>query len=88
MLKHLFLIAVLFGCYLIWDMRPVTHGAGIIASDSPELVRTNRHSGFHHQEYKINPAWQIKASMRVLSARTYWLDDNRSLSPRDLVFGW
>ncbi|MCC5915024.1 MAG: hypothetical protein JJU46_11660 [Balneolaceae bacterium] len=88
MLKHLFLIIVLFGCYLVWDMRPVTHGEGVIAPDAPNLVQTNRHPGFHHEEFILKPKWKIEATNRVLSSRTYWLDDKRTLSPRDFVFGW
>jgi len=88
MLKHISLILVVLVSYFMWDQRPVKHGPGVIAPDSPSVVQVVRHNGIEMQHYTLKPSYKIEATSRVLSQRTYWFDDKNQLAPFDFVLGW
>ena len=88
MLKHISLILVVLVSYFMWDQRPVKHGPGVIAPDSPSVVQVVRHNGIKMQHYTLNPNYKIEATSRVLSQRTYWFDHKNQLAPFDFVLGW
>ncbi len=88
MLKHIFLILVIFLSYFLWNQRPVKHGVGITAPNEPSVVKVVRHGGFELNHYKLYPTWKIETTARVLSKKRYWFDDKTQISQNDLVIGW
>ncbi|MDX1592386.1 MAG: hypothetical protein R3283_10505 [Balneolaceae bacterium] len=72
----------------MWDQRPVKHGPGITAPDSPSVVQVFRRDGIQIQHYTLKPTYKIEATSRVIAQRTYWFDDKNQLSPFDFVLGW
>lgn len=88
MIKHIFLILVIFVSYFLWNQRPVKHGFGITAPEQPVLVKVNRHAGIDIEHYTLKPTWEIETTARVLSQKRYWFDEKTHLSPIDFVLGW
>lgn len=88
MLKHIFLILVIFLSYFLWNQRPVKHGVGITAPNEPSVVKVVRHGGFELNHYNLTPTWKIETTARVVSKKRYWLDDKTHLSQLDMVLGW
>lgn len=88
MFKHIFLVIILVGSIMLWEQRPVSHGAGVVAPEEPALQRVGFKNEFKYQHYDLTPRWQIQGETRVLSKKSYWLDDKKHLSPYDMILGW
>jgi hypothetical protein len=79
---------VCYGAYHTWQTRTVTHGAGIIAADTP--VQTNI-SGIDTQNingYQITLLAKFNIKARVLSSKNYSFGRDADLSPVDFALGW
>jgi len=89
MLKHLLFIALLFGgAYYYWTTRPVTHGPGIVAPDSPVQEKAFGAKNKDFKGIRIIPKAKIKLEARILSMKNYYFDTFSDLTPTDIVFGW
>jgi len=89
-------IAVIVLCLLFISIsvkcmisRPVKHGPGVVAPDSPEQTKiTGEDKKFKYGKYEIFPLADFKVEARVLSKKRYRLGREAELSPFDLAMGW
>lgn len=88
MLKHLFLILVLAGSYYLWDQRPIKHGVGVTAPDTPVVERGFQLAEHYHKHYTLEPKFRLNTTARVISNKRYWFDEKSELAPVDFVLGW
>ncbi|HKK45487.1 MAG TPA: hypothetical protein VJ964_08190 [Balneolaceae bacterium] len=89
MLKHLLFIALLCGgAYYYWTTRPVTHGPGVVAPETPVQETTYNVDNKEYKGIEIIPKAKIKLEARVLSTKNYYFDTFSDLTPTDVVFGW
>lgn len=73
---------------MLWEQRPVSHGAGVVAPEKPALQRVSFSNEFQYQHYTMKPRWEIRGTSRVISKKSYWFDDKKHLSPYDMILGW
>lgn len=89
MLKHVLFVLLLFsGTYYYWITKPVVHGPGVVAPESPKQSELYRSESFNHNSFKIIPKAKINLEARVLSIKNYYFDQYADLSTKDVVFGW
>lgn len=89
MLKHILFALLLFsGSYYYWTTKPVTHGPGIVAPESPKQSSARGLDSFRHKTFNIVPKAKIDIEARVLSRKDYYFDTFSELTPIDVVFGW
>lgn len=89
MLKHLFFIILLVGStYYYWVTRPVEHGPGIVAPETPEQQATSNADEIEYEEVELIPKATINLEARVLSMKKYYFDEYSELTTTDVVFGW
>ncbi len=89
MFKQLLIVTVcLLGAWSWWTSRPVSHGAGIVAPDSPAQEPSVADERFEMGEYAITPLARFLVRARVLAREDYRFDSGADLSPIDLALGW
>lgn len=89
MLKHLLFIVLLCGgAYYYWTTRPVTHGPGVVAPETPTQETTYTVDKKEYKGIELTPKANIKLEARVLSMKNYYFDTYSDLTPTDIVFGW
>jgi hypothetical protein len=76
------------GAYYYWTTRPVTHGPGVIAPETPVQESAFNVDKREYKGIKIVPKAKIKLEARVLSIKNYYFDNFSDLTPTDIVFGW
>ena len=86
--KIIFFIALIsFGGYQHYSQRPVIHGNGVVASQTP-LQSSISDDGFILNGYTITPLESFQIEARVLSTKHYTFDREADLAPVDLALGW
>lgn len=86
--KIIFFIALIsFGGYQHYSQRPVVHGNGVVASQTP-LQSSISDDGFILNGYTITPLESFQIEARVLSTKHYTFDREADLAPVDLALGW
>lgn len=89
MLKHfLFVILIFGGIYYYWTTRPVSHGPGVVAPNTPVQEATYSIDKFDYKSFEITPKATIDLEARVLSIEGYYFDKYSELTPMDVVVGW
>lgn len=89
MLKHLLFIVLLCGgAYYYWTTRPVVHGPGVVAPDTPKQKKAYHVDKMHYKGIQIVPKAKFTMEARVLSIKNYYFDTFTDLTPTDIVFGW
>lgn len=89
MIKHLlFFVLLCGGVYYYWTTRPVEHGPGVVAPETPVQETTYNVDRLNYKGIDINPRAKIKLEARVLSIKNYYFDKFSELIPTDVVFGW
>ncbi|WP_440998920.1 hypothetical protein [Fodinibius sp. SL11] len=89
MIKHfLFVVLLIGGVYYYWTTRPVEHGPGEVAPETPVQEATYNADKFHYKTFEITPKANIDLEARVLSIKNYYFDDYSELVPTDIVVGW
>ncbi|MEL7834647.1 hypothetical protein [Fodinibius sp. Rm-B-1B1-1] len=89
MIKHLlFIVLLIGGIYYYWDTRPVEHGPGVVAPETPVQEATYNADTFAYKGFKITPKATINLEARVLSIKNYYFDKYADLIPTDVVVGW
>lgn len=89
MWKKIFVAAlVAWGAYRWWSSRPVSHGPGVLAPDSPIQLTVLDARSFEYKGYRITPLARFSLQARVLGREDYSSGFAADLSPTDLVFGW
>lgn len=89
MLKHLlFFILIGGGFYYFWTNRPVTHGPGVVAPETPVQETTFNADKIDYKNFELTPRAKIKLEARILSITNYYFDTYSDLTPIDVVFGW
>lgn len=89
MIKHLLFIVLLIGsAYYYWETKPIDHGPGIVAPDTPEQQATYNADKFNYKEIELSPQATISMEARVLSIEKYYFDKYSELTSTDIVFGW
>ncbi|MGM0545077.1 MAG: hypothetical protein ACQEST_00010 [Bacteroidota bacterium] len=89
MMKHIiFALIVIGGIYYYWDTRPVHHGPGVVAPQTPMQEATHKEDKLNFKGYEITPKATINLEARVLSIKNYYFDEYSELMPTDIVFGW
>jgi hypothetical protein len=86
--KQILLIGlVAFGAYQHFAQREVVHGAGEIASLTPQQSDADS-DAFEFKGYTIKPLETFEIEARVLSRENYRFDRGAELAPVDLALGW
>ncbi len=89
MMKHIiFALVVIGGLYYYWDTRPVNHGPGVVAPQTPVQEATYKADNLNFKGHEIVPKATINLEARVLSIKNYYFDQYSDLAPTDIVFGW
>lgn len=89
MIKHLLFIVLLCGgVYYYWTTRPVEHGPGEVAPNTPVQEVTYNADKLEFKGIDVNPRAKINLEARVLSIKNYYFDKYSDLIPTDVVFGW
>ncbi|NGP87903.1 hypothetical protein [Fodinibius halophilus] len=89
MLKHLLIVVLIAGgLYYYWTTRPVTHGPGVVAPETPVQKTTYNRDKIDYKEFTIIPKAKLKLEARILSIQQYYFDKYTDLTPTDVVFGW
>ena len=89
MIKKLALAGlVLWGAWNWAASRPVSHGPGVLAPESPLQQPIPGPRVFRHGDYELTPLATFQVEARVLGREDYLLDTGASLSPMDLALGW
>lgn len=89
MIKHLLFGLLLMGSlYYYWETKPVEHGPGIVAPDTPEQQAIYNGDKFDYKEIELTPKAEINLEARVLSIEKYYFDKYSDLTSTDIVFGW
>ncbi|WP_445666136.1 hypothetical protein [Fodinibius sp. AD559] len=89
MIKHfLFIILLIGGIYYYWTTRPVEHGPGVVAPETPVQEATYNADKFTYKGFEITPKANIDLEARVLSIKNYYFDQYSELMPTDIVVGW
>lgn len=89
MIKHLLFAALLFGgVYYYWTTRPIEHGPGVVAPETPVQEATYNTDQFEYENLEITPRATFKLEARVLSKKNYYFDKYSDFFPTDIVFGW
>lgn len=89
MLKHLlFFVLLCGGVYYYWTTRPVSHGPGVVAPETPVQEAAFNADNRNFKGFTITPKATIKLEARVLSIKNYYFDTFTELTPTDIVFGW
>ncbi|NIP61930.1 MAG: hypothetical protein GWN01_15420 [Nitrosopumilaceae archaeon] len=89
MIKHfLFVILLIGGIYYYWTTRPVEHGPGVVAPETPVQEVTYNEDKFTFKGFEIKPKANINLEARVLSIKNYYFDQYSELIPTDIVVGW
>jgi len=89
MLKHLlFIVLIGGGIYYYWTTKPVTHGPGVVAPDTPTQQTTYNADKLNFKDVELTPKAKINLEARVLSIKNYYFDTYSELTPTDVVFGW
>lgn len=88
MFKHILLVLLLIGAFLLWEQRPISHGVGVVAANQPALEKVGLRNEIQLQHYILKPKWKVEGTSRVLSKKGYWFDDKKHLAPYDFVLGW
>lgn len=85
--KLLVILLIGGGIYYYWTTRPITHGPGVIAPDSPKQTKRYNEKNLSLNGIDIADKADITMEARVLDIATY--DDAYSdLTATDVVFGW
>lgn len=89
-MKHIiFALLLIGGIYYYWDTRPVNHGPGVVAPETPVQEATSyKAENLTYMGYEIMPKATINLEARVLSIKNYYFDQYSDLIPTDVVFGW
>lgn len=83
------LMAIAIILLLRWyAQRPIVHGPGMIAPNSPRQMNLTEKLPFRHQDYVITPLAMFELEARVLGIQQYRFDREADLAPYDLVLGW
>jgi hypothetical protein len=86
--KQILLIGlVAFGAYQHFAHREIVHGAGEIASLTPQQTDTDS-DAFAFKGYTIKPLEAFEIEARVLARENYRFDRGAELAPIDLALGW
>lgn len=89
MIKHLLFAVLMFGgVFYYWTTRPVEHGPGVVAPETPEQEKTFNADKFNYKDTELTPKATITLEARVLSIKKYYFDKYSDLTPTDIVFGW
>lgn len=89
MIKHLLIFVLLCGgVYYYWTTRPVEHGPGVVAPETPTQQTTYSRDKISFKTFDLKPRASINLEARVLSIKNYYFDKYSDLSPTDVVFGW
>lgn len=89
MIKHLFFAVLMFGgVFYYWTTRPVEHGPGVVAPETPEQEKTFNADKFNYKDTELTPKATITLKARVLSIKKYYFDKYSDLTKTDIVFGW
>ena len=89
MIKHLLIFVLLCGgVYYYWTTRPVEHGPGVVAPETPTQQTTYNRDQISYKDFTLTPQAEINLEARVLSIKNYYFDKYSDLSPTDIVFGW
>ena len=83
----IFLALISYGAYQHFSNRPITHAAGVLASQQP-LQNKASQSQFELNGYTLEPLQNFEIKARVLSAEHYTFDREADLAPVDLALGW
>lgn len=84
------LLAIVLVLYFVsswWKGRPISHGPGMVAPNTPEQIETDI-APFAFKDYWIIPLANFQIKARVLSTRKYRSGRESDLSPIDLALGW
>jgi len=89
MIKHLlFFVLLCGGVYYYWVTKPVEHGPGIVAPETPVQEAVFNTDKLEYKKFDIKPKANIELEARILSIKNYYFDKYSDLSPTDIVFGW
>lgn len=89
MIKHiLFIVLLIGGVYYYWTTRPVEHGPGVVAPETPVQEVTYDEDKFTYKDFEITPKANINLEARVLSIKNYYFDQYSDLVNTDVVVGW
>lgn len=89
MIKHfLFIILMIGSVYYYWDTKPVKHGPGVVAPETPIQEATYNADEFQYKGFEITPKATINLEARVLAIKNYYFDKYSKLMPNDVVVGW
>ncbi|MDZ7680235.1 MAG: hypothetical protein U5J63_00650 [Fodinibius sp.] len=89
MIKHLLVFVMLCGgVYYYWTTRPVEHGPGVVAPETPTQQTTYSGDQISYKKFSLKPQASISMEARVLSIKNYYFDKYTDLAPTDVVFGW
>lgn len=82
------LLLVAWVGYVVWDARPVSRPAGVLAPGEP--VQENLSEGPHWRlgRFDVKALARFELEARVLSAERYRFDREAELAPVDLALGW
>lgn len=88
MRKILVLALFLVALYLWMQSRPIRHGPGLLAPETPQQTNVASPQPFKFKDYTITPLAAFRLKARVLSAEHYHFDRESDLAPVDLALGW
>lgn len=89
MIKHLlFFVLLCGGVYYYWVTKPIEHGPGVVAPETPVQEAVFNTDKLDYKKFDIKPKANIKLEARILSIKNYYFDKYSDLSPTDVVFGW
>lgn len=89
MIKHLLFAILMFGgVFYYWTTRPVEHGPGVVAPDTPVQKATYNADKFNFKDTELTPKAKVNLKARVLSIKKYYFDKYSNLTETDVVFGW
>lgn len=87
--KVFIFLLVLYGAYHSWHTRPVSHGDGVIAADTPQqhkIIFPGKSENING--YQITQLADFSIQARVLSTEDYSFGREADLSPVDFALGW
>ena len=86
--KVVVFLLVLYGAYHSWHTRPVTHGDGVIAADTPQQSKIFNGNSQNINGFQVTPLAAFSIQARVLSTEDYSFGREADLAPVDLALGW
>ena len=74
--------------FIVFREKKVEYGPGVMVSIVPVQTQIEEDISFRHKSFNIIPMATIDMTAKILSKKNYYFDEEATLSPVDIAFGW